>query len=109
MIRRHPISTQSRWSAASDLYKRQRTGWWNVHRFTGGDTIRDEPENLTPIDAEIGGPHWVFGESWYAVLPDDTLVVSLADEGLTGLGYVCLLYTSPSPRDRPRARMPPSA
>ena len=24
-------------------------------------------------------------------------------------GYICLLSTSPSPRDRPRTRMPPSA
>ena len=26
-----------------------------------------------------------------------------------GLAYVCLLYTSPSPRDRTRSRMPSSA
>ena len=25
------------------------------------------------------------------------------------LGYICLLYTSPSPRDRTRSRMPSSA
>ena len=28
---------------------------------------------------------------------------------LMGLPYVCLLYTSPSPRDRTRSRMPSSA
>ena len=27
----------------------------------------------------------------------------------TGLGMICLLYTSPSPRDRTRSRMPSSA
>ena len=26
-----------------------------------------------------------------------------------GIGYTCLLYTSPSPRDRTRSRMPSSA
>ena len=26
-----------------------------------------------------------------------------------GAGYICLLYTSPSPRDRTRSRMPSSA
>ena len=26
-----------------------------------------------------------------------------------GKGYICLLYTSPSPRDRTRSRMPSSA
>ena len=29
--------------------------------------------------------------------------------GLAGLIYICLLYTSPSPRDRTRSRMPSSA
>ena len=27
----------------------------------------------------------------------------------SGIGYTCLLYTSPSPRDRTRSRMPSSA
>ena len=30
-------------------------------------------------------------------------------EGLAGLAQSCLLYTSPSPRDRTRSRMPSSA
>ena len=34
---------------------------------------------------------------------------SAAREGETGLLYSCLLYTSPSPRDRTRSRMPSSA
>ena len=29
--------------------------------------------------------------------------------GIDAEGYVCLLYTSPSPRDRTRSRMPSSA
>ena len=31
------------------------------------------------------------------------------DQGIHGWGEVCLLYTSPSPRDRTRSRMPSSA
>ena len=31
------------------------------------------------------------------------------DEPVVGLNYSCLLYTSPSPRDRTRSRMPSSA
>ena len=31
------------------------------------------------------------------------------DYTLAGLSYICLLYTSPSPRDRTRSRMPSSA
>ena len=38
-----------------------------------------------------------------------TLVVDMSDEGLMWSDQVCLLYTSPSPRDRTRSRMPSSA
>ena len=31
------------------------------------------------------------------------------DDQITGLQKFCLLYTSPSPRDHPRSRMPSSA
>ena len=30
-------------------------------------------------------------------------------QSIKGLFYICLLYTSPSPRDRTRSRMPSSA
>ena len=33
----------------------------------------------------------------------------LNDVGIVVLPYICLLYTSPSPRDRTRSRMPSSA
>ena len=35
--------------------------------------------------------------------------VAAVDETVGGLGITCLLYTSPSPRDRTRSRMPSSA
>ena len=80
---------QPTWTAGGGLLaSSDRTGWWNVYRFTGADLVLDEPEALTPIDAEIGGPHWVFGQSWFAVLPDDTLVVSLGADGLQAVGVV---------------------
>ena len=37
-----------------------------------------------------------------------TRVKRLEDQGVIE-GYTCLLYTSPSPRDRTRSRMPSSA
>ena len=40
----------------------------------------------------------------YADSDSEGLFVKLADEA-----YACLLYTSPSPRDRTRSRMPSSA
>ena len=39
----------------------------------------------------------------------ERLVIELKDKVFAGRGAVCLLYTSPSPRDRTRSRMPSSA
>ncbi|CZR75304.1 molybdenum ABC transporter ATP-binding protein [Clostridium difficile BI1] [Clostridioides difficile] len=69
MRRRPPRSTQSRSSAASDVYKRQ------------GDILF--------VTHDI--------EEAYRVC-DDIIVYNN-----------CLLYTSPSPRDRQKSRMPSSA
>ena len=41
-----------------------------------------------------------------AVMMNDTAIISI-DNGT--YYYACLLYTSPSPRDRTRSRMPSSA
>ena len=78
MIRRPPRSTQSRSSAASDVYKRQflnrqYTVWGQV---ISGMEFVDKIKRGEPV-----------------VDPDK----------------ICLLYTSPSPRDRTRSRMPSSA
>ena len=43
-------------------------------------------------------------------VPDDIAIVGANNDPLVcGLTYPCLLYTSPSPRDRTRSRMPSSA
>ena len=48
--------------------------------------------------------------SWYQPSPRVGLLYQGSTSGLTqGQGYSCLLYTSPSPRDRTRSRMPSSA
>ena len=47
---------QPEWTPGGGLLATSdRTGWWNVYRFTGGDLVLEDPEPLTPIDAEIGG------------------------------------------------------
>ena len=78
MIRRPPRSTQSRSSAASDVYKIQ---------FE--DVLRCAKKNC---------------EYW----PKERTVEAVKI-GQKVLVWGCLLYTSPSPRDRTRTRMPSSA
>ena len=40
---------QPTWTAAAGCSpSSDRTGWWNVYRFTGGDLVLDDPEPLTP-------------------------------------------------------------
>ena len=51
-------------------------------------------------------------ESWSCVLDDETSLVWEVKSEKKGIQYAlntCLLYTSPSPRDRTRSRMPSSA
>ena len=54
-------------------YSSDRTGWWNLYRGDG--------EPLTALEAEIGGPLWVFGESWYAFLADGRIVCAYSRDG----------------------------
>ena len=90
MIRRPPRSTLDRSSAASDVYKRQ-----DRHGGEEGDQ-----------DQEDGGQrrHVARGQERQAGgVPKGGEVID------PGQPEGCLLYTSPSPRDRTRSRMPSSA
>ena len=78
MIRRPPRSTQSRSSAASDVYKRQ-------------------------LDV------WVERETMIKFMGENSGFIGVAIAFFLGSAAACLLYTSPSPRDRTRSRMPSSA
>jgi dipeptidyl aminopeptidase/acylaminoacyl peptidase len=58
------------------------TGWWNLYAFAIGDTRAPAApcRNLAPVDAELAGPAWVFGQSWYAFGPDgSTLAIARSD------------------------------
>eukprot|EP00657_Telonema_sp_P-1_P008139 TRINITY_DN2878_c0_g1_i1.p1 TRINITY_DN2878_c0_g1~~TRINITY_DN2878_c0_g1_i1.p1 ORF type:complete len:100 (-),score=50.54 TRINITY_DN2878_c0_g1_i1:123-422(-) len=93
MIRRPPRSTQSRSSAASDVYKRQLHTSLHFHKAC---KLQDQtPTNLLLCKKHISKEAYLQG---------------CQIEHLLRLLYLgCLLYTSPSPRDRTRSRMPSSA
>ena len=49
-------------------------------------------------------------KAWYFVIPVFVLVAfNAAIPLMTVVNYSCLLYTSPSPRDKRQSRMPSSA
>lgn len=69
---------QPQWSTAGVLhFCSDRTGWWNPYRLRG-----TEVEALAPVEAEIGGPHWVFRQRYYDFLPDGRIVVAIVREGI---------------------------
>ncbi|WP_460366055.1 hypothetical protein, partial [Staphylococcus aureus] len=82
MIRRPPRSTRKESSAASDVYKRQDTKFKKVKLS-------------------------IFDITNVAVVPIKNNACSINSIG--NFCNTCLLYTSPSPRDTERSRMPSSA
>ena len=94
MIRRPPRSTLDRSSAASDVYKRQsvrRCVWWKNNGLACQWTNDNDRDFYCKV--------WV-----------DTFTINLNPFAVCANSFFgCLLYTSPSPRDRTRYRMPSSA
>eukprot|EP00656_Telonema_subtile_P027674 TRINITY_DN29806_c0_g1_i1.p1 TRINITY_DN29806_c0_g1~~TRINITY_DN29806_c0_g1_i1.p1 ORF type:complete len:106 (+),score=29.38 TRINITY_DN29806_c0_g1_i1:1-318(+) len=105
MVRRPPRSTLSSSSAASDVYKRQGFGSFQPSLHRGG--AAPGLVHAQWAANEVQAPEE--SEESYA----ETLV-RIREHGVSeGLqekeAEHCLLYTSPSPRDRTRSRMPSSA
>ncbi len=77
--------TQPQWGPDGQLYfLSDRSGWWNPYRWQEGA----EPQAVASLEAEIGEPHWVFGQSRYAVLPDGRLVCAASEHGVDRLVVV---------------------
>jgi dipeptidyl aminopeptidase/acylaminoacyl peptidase len=63
---------QPKWAPdGSLLYVSDRSEWWNLYRWQDGETA---DLNLAPMEAEIGGPSWVFGLSDYDIDADGTIL-----------------------------------
>jgi dipeptidyl aminopeptidase/acylaminoacyl peptidase len=69
---------QPTWSPDGELYfSSDRTGWWNLY------VVRDGAIHpVAPVEAELGGPHWVFGQRYFSFLPDGRIVAALVEHGI---------------------------
>lgn len=75
---------QPEWAADGALYFcSDRTGWWNLYRLRGG-TI----EPLAPVEAEIGGPHWVFRQRYYDFLEDGRIIAAIVRNGIRSAALI---------------------
>ncbi|WP_395664744.1 S9 family peptidase [Methylocella sp.] len=75
---------QPAWSPQGVLhFSSDRSGWWNLYARCG-----DAVEALCPVEAEIGGPHWVFRQRFYAFRPDGTILVSVVRDGVRRVGLI---------------------
>jgi dipeptidyl aminopeptidase/acylaminoacyl peptidase len=72
---------QPAWSPEGVLhFCSDRTGWWNLYREDGAA--------VTALEAEVGGPMWVFGESYYAFLADGRIVFTYFSAGADHLAVI---------------------
>ena len=80
----HESLFQPEWSPAGQLhFVSDRTNWWNLYRLR-----ENEVEPVAPIEAEIGGPQWVFDLSSYAFLPNGEIVCTYSQNGFNRLGII---------------------
>ena len=68
---------QPRWGSDGRLYfVSDRSDWWNLYAWNGADV-----ETLTSLEAELGLPQWVFGQSTYGFPDNDTIVFAATSNG----------------------------
>ncbi|MPY94556.1 MAG: prolyl oligopeptidase family serine peptidase [Acidimicrobiia bacterium] len=76
---------QPEWGRHGQLFVvSDRSSWWNVHRV---DDV-DELAPVSPVDAEVGQPAWVFGQARYAVARDGTIVLTYSADAAAHLVVV---------------------
>ena len=102
MIRRPPRSTLDRSSAASDVYKRQAEyGALDLFEVSDSASLTHNPARMMALhDVKLADMQINLEKA--QMKPE--FKIGYFIQSLT-----CLLYTSPSPRDRTRSRMPSSA
>ena len=75
---------QPRWSPDGVLYfVSDKDGWWNLYRWREGKV-----ENVFQMEAEFGGPHWVFGLSYYDFESANSIIAIYSKDGLKHLARI---------------------
>lgn len=73
-----------KWSADEALYFcSDRSGWWNLYRLRGGRV-----EALAPVEAEIGGPLWLFRQRFFDFLPDGRIIAAIVRDGIRSAALI---------------------
>jgi len=62
-----------------------RSDWWNLCRWRDGRI-----EAMASMEAEVGGPHWIFGESAYAFLSSHEAILACNHHGMWALNLLDL-------------------
>ena len=96
------------------------SGYFPIHHEQGGNMDRQLVLKWLQNVLNLENTRFIFHNAMYDVcwlrsagltikgpIVDTMIAASLIDEN--GMSYHCLLYTSPSPRDRQKSRMPSSA
>jgi dipeptidyl aminopeptidase/acylaminoacyl peptidase len=74
------------WDRDGTLYfLSDRSGYWNLYRWRG-----ESVEQLTSIDADLGGPLWVLGLTTYALTGDGRALVCICRDAVESLAVVNL-------------------
>jgi dipeptidyl aminopeptidase/acylaminoacyl peptidase len=82
---------EPQWSPDGRLhFVSDRSNWWNLYRWLespvdGGQPASGQIEPLCAMEAEFGGPLWVFGLSHYTFESADRLICTYSKEGLSYL------------------------
>ncbi len=68
---------QPEWGPDGTLYVvSDRSDWWNVYRVEAGGLVA-----VHPVEAEVGQPAWVFGQSRYLPVADGVWLTYSSDQG----------------------------
>jgi dipeptidyl aminopeptidase/acylaminoacyl peptidase len=75
---------QPDWSPDGRLhFVSDRSGWWNLYALQEGEALP-----LCPMEAEWGGPAWIFGLEMYAFLDDGRIACTVSRKGRETLGIL---------------------